>query len=57
MVDLILPFGATDFIMHGTQVMEFAAEGRSRFQMLLGMDIIRQGALTMTFDGHFTFCI
>jgi hypothetical protein len=57
LVDLMLPFGATEFIMHGTQVIEFSAESGSRIQMLLGMDIIRQGVLTMSFDGHFTFCI
>jgi hypothetical protein len=57
LVDLILSFGPNHFVVNGMQVMEFSAEKGSRFQVLLGMDIIRQGLLTISFDGHFTFCM
>jgi len=45
--------------MAARQVLEFAAPaGQSTgYQMLLGRDVICQGALTMSFDGHFTFAL
>ena len=57
LVDLLLPFGTAGLLVPGTQVMEFAPGGGSPFQMLVGRDIICQGVLTISFDGHFTFCL
>jgi len=57
LVDLLLPFGAAGLLVPGTQVLEFAPGGGSPFQMLVGRDIICQGSLTISFDGHFTFCL
>jgi hypothetical protein len=57
LVDLLLPFGAAGFILPGAQVLEFTPAGGSPFQMLVGRDVICQGALTISFDGHFTFCL
>jgi len=57
LVDLFLPFGAAGFVVQGIQVMEFASGGTAPFQMLLGRDIICRGTLTLSFDGHFTFCL
>lgn len=57
LVDLLLPFGAAGLLVPGTQVMEFAPGGGNFFQMLVGRDIICQGSLTISFDGHFTFCL
>ncbi len=57
LVDLFLPFGASGFIIQGAQVMEFSPASVSIFKMIVGRDIICQGALTISFDGHFTFCL
>jgi hypothetical protein len=57
LVDLIFPFGAAGFVVKATQVMEFNAAGNTSFQILLGRDIICRGLLTLSFDGHFTFCL
>lgn len=57
LVDLLLPFGNAGFILPSTQVMEFAPAGGSPFQILVGRDIICRGALTISFDGHFTFSL
>lgn len=57
LVDLILPFGAAGFVVSGAQVMEFVPLGGSPFQILVGRDLICRGTLTMSFDGHFTFCL
>ena len=57
LVDLVLPFGAAGLVTPGTQVLEFAALHGASFQILIGRDIICRGALTLTFDGHFTLCL
>lgn len=57
LVDILLPFGPTGFLLQGTQVMEFSTDGNSPFQMLVGRDIICKGVLTLSFDGHLTFAI
>jgi predicted aspartyl protease len=57
LVDLVLPFGVAGFVLSGAQVMEFSPTGSSAFQMLVGRDIICQGLLTMSFDGHFSFAM
>jgi hypothetical protein len=39
------------------QVLEFQLAAGSPYDMLLGRDLICQGALTVSFDGHWTFAI
>lgn len=39
------------------QVLEFQLATGSPYEMLLGRDLICQGALTVSFDGHWTFAI
>jgi hypothetical protein len=57
LVDLLLPFGTAGLFQAGVQVMEFAGDPGSPFQMLLGRDILCRGTFTMSFDGHFTFSL
>ena len=42
-------------LFEGINGIEFNA-GPAAFDILVGMDVIRKGALTVSFDGHFTFC-
>jgi gag-polyprotein putative aspartyl protease len=57
-VDLALPLGAGPVWWFGTlQVFEFAPPPNSPYEMLLGRDILCQGNLTISFDGHFAFSI
>lgn len=57
LVDLILDFGTHGLLSRSSQVMEFAPAAGSPFQVLVGRDIICRGTFTMSFDGHFTFCL
>lgn len=57
LVDLILPFGTTGYMIASIQVMEFSPAGGTPFQILVGRDILCRGAFTMSFDGHFTLCL
>lgn len=58
LVDLLLPFGSRSYILSGHTVIEFpAAAAGSPYQGLLGRDVIGQGALMLSFDDHFTFCL
>ena len=57
LVDLFFPFGKAGFVSPNVQVMEFTPSGESPFQMLVGRDIICKGTFTLSFDGHFTFCL
>jgi hypothetical protein len=63
LVDLLITFGNTASFIGGTQVMEFISppppDGSAKpvFQVLLGRDILCQGVLTLSFDGHFTFSL
>jgi hypothetical protein len=57
LVDLVLPFGTSGFVMQNAKVMEFTPFGSAPFQMLMGRDIICKGALTLTFDGHYSFSL
>lgn len=54
-VDFVIPFG--NFIHHvsGLTVMEFL--GNNNYQILIGRDILIMGALQLSFDSHFTFCL
>jgi len=38
-------------------VLEFQPSAGSPYEMLIGRDVICQGALTISFDGHYTFSI
>jgi hypothetical protein len=42
-------------VFDGINGMEFNA-GPARFDILLGMDVLRKGVLSFSFDGHFCFC-
>jgi len=55
--DLLLPFGNMVFTMGGIQLMEFAVQPGTPFQMLLGRDVISRGVLTTSFDHTFTFSL
>jgi hypothetical protein len=55
LVDLIFPIGKTGFIVSAIQVMEFVTSNNTPFQILVGRDILCQGLLTLSFDGHFSF--
>lgn len=57
LVDLLLPFGGMGLGRAGVEVMEFSAVGSNPFQILLGRDVICAGAFTISFDGHFSFCL
>jgi hypothetical protein len=57
LADLILPFGDAGYVTPSAQVMEFVPPPGGPFQILIGRDIICRGSLTMSFDGHFTFCL
>jgi hypothetical protein len=57
LADLVVPFGTLAFGLPGQQVMEFAAPTASPYQVLIGRDIICRGALSISFDGHFTFSL
>jgi len=57
LVDIVLPFGSVGYIVRDTQVVEFSPPQGSPFQILVGRDIICKGALTLSFDGHFTLSL
>ena len=57
LVDLIVIFGGTGFIINATQVMEFSPGGNPPFEILVGRDIICRGTLSMSFDGHFSLSL
>jgi len=41
----------------GSQIFEFRPPANGPYQILLGRDILCQGILSVSFDGHFTFSI
>jgi len=57
LLDVGLVFGGAIFWQPDTQVLEFQPTAGSPYEMLLGRDIICQGALAISFDGHWTFSI
>ncbi len=57
LVDLVVTFGATSFVQGGLRVTQFEIESGAPFQMLIGRDVICMGALTISHDGHYTFCL
>lgn len=56
LVDILLPFGNAGVVKQDIQVMEFAT-GNKKYEILIGRDIICDGSLTISYDGHFTFCL
>ena len=42
-------------LFEGINGMEFSA-GPAQFHVLLGMDVLRRGVLSISFDGRFVFC-
>ena len=57
LANLLLPFGQTGYLVPSIPLMEFAQGWGDSFQILLGRDILCQGILTLSFDGHFTFAL
>ena len=58
LIDLGVVFGgAIWWEFTNLQVLEFQPGGSSPYEMLIGRDVICQGALTISFDGHYTFSI
>lgn len=55
--DICIPFGNQMFLMPGVLLMKFETRPNAPFQVLLGRDVICKGSLTLSFDGHFTFCL
>ena len=53
-VDLALIYGPQRLVRFDIQVTKFNAPQNSPVQALLGLDILGDGVLTMSFDGHFT---
>ena len=54
LVDLLLVYGAQQIVIPNIQVTEFNIGAEAPFQALLGRDVLGDGVLTMSFDGHFT---
>lgn len=58
LIDIGVLFGSWGILWQSNvQVLEFQPVAGSAYEMLLGRDIICQGALTVSFDGHWTFSI
>ena len=57
LVDLVFMFGQVANVRASVEVIEFAADPSSPFQMLLGRDVLCSGVFTMSHDGHFTFSL
>lgn len=55
-VDLGIVFAGI-FWLPGMLVFEFNLPTGSPYQLLLGRDILCQGILSLSFDGHFAFSI
>src|SRR5262249_49772397 len=54
LVDLVLPFGATAFLLDNRQVLEFATPANTPFHVLSGRDLPCQAVFPLSFDGPFT---
>jgi predicted aspartyl protease len=57
LIDIGVVFGDLITWQSNTQVLEFQPAAGSPYEMLLGRDLICRGALTVSFDGHWTFAI
>lgn len=57
LADLLIPFGKESFFVTGLEMLEFTAPANAPMQMLLGMDVLARGVLTLSFDGHFSFSL
>ena len=56
-VDLVLGFGNSHIVFPNLEVCEFNVPAAMPFQLLIGMDVLRKGVFTMSFDGRFTFSV
>lgn len=54
LVDLTIFYGDESVALPNMEVTEFNIDASSRFQALLGIDVLSTGVFTMSFDGHFT---
>lgn len=57
LIDLGLLFGTVILWQSSIRVLEFQPSAGSPYEMLLGRDVICQGTLTLSFDGHWSFSI
>lgn len=57
LADVIIPFGGSQFVLSGLQIMEWVAPQGVPYQALIGRDILCKGAFTLSWDGHFTWCM
>jgi hypothetical protein len=57
LIDIGVVFGGLVLWQANIQVLEFQPATGSPYEMLLGHDLICQGALTVSFDGHWTFSL
>jgi hypothetical protein len=58
LIDVGIVFGgAIWWEFTNLQVLEFQPSAGSPYEMLIGRDMICQGALAISFDGHYTFSI
>ncbi|MBX6420559.1 MAG: aspartyl protease family protein [Nevskia sp.] len=57
LIDLAINFGAAVFGMPNLSVTQFEIDGAAPFQILIGRDVLCMGALTISHDGHYTFCL
>lgn len=56
-IDLVLNFVNHGVTIEKLSVIEIPVPEDNNFQMLLGMDVILRGHLSISFDGHFIFAI
>ena len=48
--------GSVHMFMPPIEGLEFHRDETTKFDVILGMDIIMRGSLKLDFDGHFSFC-
>lgn len=57
LMDVGVVFGGSVLWQSNLQFLEFQPTAGSPYEILMGRDLICQGALTISFDGHYTFSI
>ena len=56
LIDLIIPFGNTLFIVPNLPVIEVASSS-PHFEGLFGRDVVCQGHLSVSWDNTYKFCL
>ena len=56
MIDLVIPFGNTLFIVPNLPVIEVVSSS-PHFEGLLGRDVVCQGHLSVSWDNTYKFCL